>query len=291
MRRQLFPATTAAYVTATSLSIGLISAAYHLSSAGSSAFSIAPMVLFGAAWTVALASRMPHDEFRAVALIASITGPAVGVLVSKPFITVGCAAVLAVAMSPQRRFRRILSYLLALTLVVISLLQPGNDLSISLSNFLSGDDHLTSLVISQTEPLLQWRWPFYLWGLAAGLLVSAAAVLGIREAIHVPVAATATIVAAVTLSPTGTNHAPASLPLLYTLCLLIPLRPVKAWMHGRGVALAAISLLLLTFTASQLQYFWYEPLGTRLISAVGTLCYVSSTLGTLRLSKDPQRDN
>ena len=261
------------------LGIVLAVAAHQLVAPGVSPLALLAATTLGVAWVRAYSLTTRESDTSSIGLAAGITGPALGVLAHKPLAAIGLAAVLFVRAAPLARRPRMLIYTLGAVCALAPTRQYATNLAAGSDNIPLADDYLMSLVISQTEEVLVWRWPFYLWGLAAGFLLATAVILGVRKVAAVPAAAVLTVAATVLLAPEGALQAPNEFAVIYTLCLTIPLG-LQPTNQLRGIIGFATALTLITFTASQLQYFWYDALHVRVLSSIGALSF---TLGTLLL--------
>jgi len=251
--------------------------AHQLAAPGVSPVTLLAAMALGVAWVRAYSLTTRKCDTSSIGLVASITGPAIGVLAHEPLAAIGLAAVLSVRTTPLTRWSRIIAYTLGALCALAPIRPYATQLAASGDNIVLADDYLVSLVISQTEAILVWRWPFYLWGLAAGLLLATAVILGARRVAAVPAAAFLTVTATVFLAPQGALHAPHEFAVIYTLCLAVPLG-LQSTNRLCGITGVATGLALLTFTASQLQYFWYDALHVRVLSSTGSLSFAVGTL-------------
>jgi len=257
--------------------IVLALAAHQLDTPGVSPGALLAAMALGVAWVRVYSLTTRKFDTSSIGLVASITGPAVGVLAHEPLAAIGLATVLSVRTTQLARWQRILAYTLGAVCTLAPIRQHATNMSVTKINMVVTDDYLISLVISRTEAVLVWRWPFYLWGLTAGLLLATAVILGARRVAAVPAAAILTVAATVLLAPQGALHAPHEFAVIYTLCLAVPLG-LQPTNRLRGITGVATGLALLTFTASQLQYFWYGTLHVRVLSSIGALSFAVGTL-------------
>ena len=257
--------------------IVLAVAAHQLDAPGVSPGALLAAMALGVAWVRIYSLTTRKFDTSSIGLVASITGPSVGVLAHEPLAAIGLATVLSVRTTQLARWQRILAYTLGVVCTLAPIRQHATNMSATKINMVVPDDYLISLVISRTEAVLVWRWPFYLWGLTAGLLLATAVILGARRVAAVPAAAILTVAATVLLAPQGALHAPHEFAVIYTLCLAVPLG-LQPTNRLRGITGVATGLALMTFTASQLQYFWYDALQIRVLSSTGALSFAAGTL-------------